>query len=31
MHRKEALKLIEADMKKFSYKEVGFLPTAAPI
>ena len=25
MHRREALKLIEADMKKFSYKEVGFL------
>ena len=25
MHRKEALKLIEADMQKFSYKEVGFL------
>ena len=25
MHRNEALKLIEADMKKFSYKEVGFL------
>ena len=25
MHRNEALKLIEADMKKFCYKEVGFL------
>ena len=25
MHRNEALKLIEADMKQFSYKEVGFL------
>ena len=25
MHRKEALKLIEADMQKFSYKEIGFL------
>ena len=25
MHRNEALKLIEADMKKFGYKEVGFL------
>ena len=25
MHRNEALKLIEADMKKYCYKEVGFL------
>lgn len=25
MHRREALKLIESDMKKFSYQEVGFL------
>ena len=25
MHRCEALKLIEADMKKYCYKEVGFL------
>ena len=25
MHRNEALKLIEADMKKFCYKEVWFL------
>ena len=25
MHHNEALKLIEADMKKFCYKEVGFL------
>ena len=25
MHRNEALKLIESDMKKFCYKEVGFL------
>lgn len=25
MHRREALKLIEADIQKFRYKEVGFL------